>query len=93
MFKRGAHTTISSDGLQNELVIGRVCVLGNLGREKNNPESTWEGDLSPGTRLSRARRKPTNHQNVKPVGSGSGALRNRDVARVQVLGRNPSTHS
>jgi len=43
----GAHTTISSDGLQNELVIGRVGVFGNLGKGKSidNPESTSEGDL------------------------------------------------
>lgn len=34
MLKEGAHTTISSNGLQNELVIGRVGVFGNLGKEK-----------------------------------------------------------
>jgi len=32
--KRRAHTTISSDGLQNELVIGRVGVFGNLGERQ-----------------------------------------------------------
>ena len=32
--KRGAHATISSDGLQNELVIGGVGVFGNLGSGK-----------------------------------------------------------
>ena len=34
MLKKGAHTTISSDGLQNELVIGGVGFFGNLGKEK-----------------------------------------------------------
>lgn len=34
MFKRGAHTTISSNGLQNELVIGRVGIFGNLGKKR-----------------------------------------------------------
>lgn len=51
MLERGTHTTISSNGLQNKLVIGRVGVFGNLGKEKSidNPESTSEGDISSGT--------------------------------------------
>jgi len=49
--KRAAHTTISSNGLQNELVIGRVGVLGNLGKEESiiKPGSISEGDLLSGT--------------------------------------------
>jgi len=37
--KRGAHTTISSNGLQDELVIGGVGVFGNLGERKVNSRS------------------------------------------------------
>jgi len=37
--KRVAHTTISSNGLQDELVIGGVGVFGNLGERKVNSRS------------------------------------------------------
>jgi hypothetical protein len=95
ILKGGAHTTISGDRLQNELVIGRVGVFGNLGKEKliNNPESTSEGDLSSGTRLSKARVKPVSRQNTRSMGSGSGyhvhAMLRR-TARVQILERYPA---
>lgn len=39
MPKWNAHTTISSDGFQNELVIGGVGVFGNLGERKGEKVS------------------------------------------------------
>ena len=50
--KRGTHATIPSNGLQNELVIGRVGVLGNLGKEKSTMKlgSTSKVNLLSGTR-------------------------------------------
>ena len=33
--REGTHATISSNRFQDELVIGRVGVLGNLGKEKS----------------------------------------------------------
>ena len=64
--KRGAHTTVAGNGLQNELMIGRVSVLGNLGKGKsiNDPELTPERDLLSGTRLSDEKRRAKNHQNM-----------------------------
>ena len=87
--KRGAHTTISSDGLQNELVIGRVSVLGNLGKGGSiiKPGSTSEGDPRSGTLLSRAEGGLLDHQDVKPEVSELGPGK-----RIQIIGWRPGIH-
>jgi len=74
--KRGAHTTISSDGLQNELVIGGVGVFGNLGEGKSirDPESTAEENVLSGTCVARAegRNSRDNPEHVFGIGRWIG---------------------
>lgn len=75
--REGAHTTISSNGLQNELVIGRVGILGNLGKGKstNGLGSTPKGDLLSEAWLSRAK--------------GRGTQARRHQTRISEPGYNP----
>ena len=64
--KRVAHTTISSDGLQDELVIGGVGVFGNLGERKVNLRSGVVGRGEYLVRNVRSKGRGQDRRNVKP---------------------------